>query len=85
MLKLSNQRKTRKKYKVVKSVVSSIKKGRARQDKIIKKGFLEDVKCKILKIKNNPSGENKPESAYSPTKERIKPVICIVTSLSISI
>lgn len=74
-----------KKKIVVKSMLSSIKKGRARQHKIIKKGSLEHVKCKILKIKSNPSGENQPESGYSPTKAGTIPVIHIVTSLSLSI
>lgn len=50
---------------------------------MIRKGFLEDVKCKILKIRNIPSVVDQPESGYSPTKAGTVPVILIVTSLSI--
>lgn len=74
--------KNKNKYnQVLKYVITSIKKGRARQGKVIWKGFLEDVKYKILKTESNPSEQGQPESGYGPTRSGIAPVVLIVICL----
>lgn len=66
---------------VLKCVVTSIKKGRARLGKVTRRGFLEDVECEIWKNENNPSAESQPESGYGPTRAGTLPAILIVFSL----
>ena len=57
-----------------------IEKGRTKQNKASRKGFLEDVKCEILKIENNPSGESQFGSGYGPTRAGTMPVMLTIIS-----